>query len=88
MFVGHFAVGFALRSAYPKANLGLMFASVEAIDLLHGGLTIAGVESAEIASDGVATHPYDLSYPYIHSVIGALVFSAHIVDLYWLYVRR
>jgi membrane-bound metal-dependent hydrolase YbcI (DUF457 family) len=88
MFVGHYAAGLVIKSAYPKFNLGWVLVSVQALDFLNAGLSIAGIETAEVVKGAPATDPYILHYPISHSLAGAAVFSAVSAGLYWALTTR
>jgi len=88
MFVGHYAAGLAIKSAYPKFHLGWVLLNVQALDFLNAGFSLAGIESAEVAHGAPATDPYILHYPISHSLAGAVVFSAVSAGLYWALTNR
>jgi membrane-bound metal-dependent hydrolase YbcI (DUF457 family) len=88
MFVGHYAAGLAIKSAYPKFNLGWVLFNVQALDFLNAGLSIAGIETAKMVEGAPATDPYILHYPISHSLAGAVVFSAVSAGLYWALTNR
>ena len=80
MFLGHLAVGFAVKRATPRVNLATSFAAAQFPDLLWPVLVAAGVERVEIAPGITAFTPLDfVSYPWSHSlvlvVIWGLVFA-------------
>jgi len=76
MFIGHFALGFALKRAAPKTNLGWLIASVEFLDLVWPILVLAGVERVEIDPGNTVFTPLNfVYYPYSHSLAGAVVLS-------------
>lgn len=84
MFIGHFAVGFALKRAAPKTNLGWLIASVEFLDLVWPVLVLAGVERVEIDQGNTAFTPLNfVYYPYTHSLIGAIVWSILFGGVYY-----
>ena len=49
MFIGHFGVGFALKSLAPRISLGTLFLAAQFIDLLWPSLLLLGLERVEIA---------------------------------------
>jgi hypothetical protein len=80
VFLGHLAVGFAVKRATPRVNLATLFAAAEFPDLLWPVLVAAGIERVEIAPGITAFTPLDfVSYPWSHSLvlvaIWALVFA-------------
>jgi hypothetical protein len=84
MFIGHFALGFALKRAAPKTNLGWLIASVEFLDLVWPILVLAGIERVEIDPGNTVFTPLNfVSYPYSHSLAGAVVWSILFGGVYY-----
>lgn len=76
MFIGHYGVSFALKRAQPRLSLGMLFLAVQGLDVLFGGLVLAGVEKLRIVPGFTAYNPYDLYHmPYSHSLVGAAAWS-------------
>ncbi len=70
MFLGHLALGFAVKRATPRVNLATLFAAAEFPDLLWPVLVAAGIERVEIAPGITAFTPLDfVSYPWSHSLL-------------------
>jgi membrane-bound metal-dependent hydrolase YbcI (DUF457 family) len=77
MFIGHFAVGYGLKKAVPKASLGTLLAAPLLLDLLWPICLLLGLESVKIDPGNTVVTPLDLhDYPYTHSLAMALVWSA------------
>jgi len=77
MFIGHFAVGYALKRKVPKASLGTLLAAPLLLDLLWPLALLAGLESVRIDPGNTVVTPLDLhDYPYTHSLLMAVVWSA------------
>jgi hypothetical protein len=81
VFLGHLAVGFAVKRATPRVNLATLFAAAQFPDLLWPVLVAAGVERVDIAPGITAFTPLDfVSYPWSHSlilvVLWGLIFGA------------
>jgi membrane-bound metal-dependent hydrolase YbcI (DUF457 family) len=73
MFLGHFAVGLAVRRHTPAVSLGTWFVSVQLVDLLWPLFLLAGIEHVRIAPGITAFTPLDFyDYPITHSLIGGL----------------
>lgn len=84
MFIGHFALGFALKRAAPKTNLGWLIASVEFLDLIWPILVLTGVERVEIDPGNTVFTPLNfVYYPYTHSLAGAIVLSILFGGVYY-----
>src|SRR3989475_3148531 len=76
MYLGHYAVAFAVKKAAPRVSLGTLFISVQLLDLLWPIFLLLGIESVRIDPGNTAFTPLDLhDYPYTHSLVGALVWS-------------
>ena len=88
MFIGHFAVGFASKKVAPKASLAALIAAPLLLDLLWPIFLIAGLESVRIDPGNTVVTPLDLhDYPYTHSLLMSLVWSAVFGALYWAKTR-
>lgn len=76
MFLGHLALGFAVKRATPRVNLATLFAAAELPDLIWPVLVAAGVERVEIAPGITAFTPLDfVSYPWSHSLVLVVVWG-------------
>ena len=83
MFVGHYAVAFAVKSDENKIPLWVLFVAVQLLDFLWAPFVLLGVEKVRIVPGITAANPLDLYYmPYTHSLIGALVWSAVAFAIY------
>lgn len=83
MFVGHYAIGFALKRAEPRLTLGLLVLAVSWLDLVLPTLVLLGVEHLRIrpAVNGFASLDlYDM--PFSHSVTAAVGWSSLAFVLY------
>lgn len=77
MFIGHFAVSFAAKRLVPAVSLGTLFVAAQFADLLWPNLVLLGVESFSIRPGATAVTPLDfISYPYSHSLLALLGWSA------------
>lgn len=85
MFIGHYGAGLAFKKAAPPISLGLLFFAVQFLDLLWPTLVLLDIEQVQINTD--PDYPVPLiftDYPYSHSLLMALVWSALFFLLYWL----
>jgi hypothetical protein len=77
MFLGHFAVGFALKRAAPRTSLGTLVAAAQFLDLLWPWFLLLGWERVRIVS---GANPFTNlafeSYPISHSLVMAIVWGA------------
>jgi membrane-bound metal-dependent hydrolase YbcI (DUF457 family) len=89
MFIGHYGAGLSLKKAAPKLSLGLLFLAVQFLDLLWPTLVLLDVEHVQINTD--KSYPVPLiftDYPYSHSLLMTLVWSALFAFVYWLFKRN
>ena len=89
MFIGHHAVGFAAKRWAPRTSLGTLFVAATLLDLLWPISVILGIEHLTFAA-----HPATpflrfefVYYPWTHSLLMALVWSAAFALLYWIVTR-
>jgi len=85
MFIGHFAVGMAAKSAKPSLSLGTYFIAVQFVDLLWPTLLLLNLEQVIIEPGNTAMTPLNfIHYPFTHSLLMALVWSAAAFALVYL----
>jgi len=88
MFIGHIAVGFAAKGAAPKASLGVLIGAASFLDLLWPVFLLLGWEHVRIEPGNTAFTPLAFdSYPFSHSLLAVLGWSALCGSLYWV-IRR
>jgi membrane-bound metal-dependent hydrolase YbcI (DUF457 family) len=89
VFIGHFAVGFASKRAAPRASLGALMAAPLFLDLLWPIFLIAGIESVRI--EPASSSPFlalDLhDFPWSHSLVTSLAWSAIFAAAFWAATR-
>jgi membrane-bound metal-dependent hydrolase YbcI (DUF457 family) len=84
MFIGHFAVGFALKRATPRTSLGTLLGAAQALDLLWPAFLVAGWEHVRIDPGNTAFTPLAFDrYPYSHSLLTACAWGALVGGLYF-----
>lgn len=89
MFMGHYGVSFAAKSAGRQIPLWVLFIAVQFLDVLWGPFVLAGVEKLRIVPGITASLPLDLYYmPYTHSLEAAAVWSGVAVVAFGLVTRR
>ena len=77
MFVGHYSVSFAAKTAEKRIPLWLLFIAVQFIDVLWSIFVLLGIEKVRIVPGITASNALDLYYmPYTHSLLGVLFWSA------------
>jgi membrane-bound metal-dependent hydrolase YbcI (DUF457 family) len=89
MFIGHFAVGLASKKLAPRTNLAWLLAAPLFLDLLWPVFLVAGIEHASLVKD--APTPFLVlgldDYPWSHSLLMALVWSAAMAAVYFAAAR-
>jgi hypothetical protein len=89
MFIGHFALGFAVKRATPRVNLATLFAAAQLPDLFWPVLVAAGIERVEIAPGITAFTPLDfVSYPWSHSLLLVAVWGGVLAIVHYLRARN
>lgn len=87
MFIGHFGVGLAAKSAAPKVSLGTLFLAAQWVDLLWPTLLLLGVEHVELNSPRASLPLTFSDYPVTHSLLLGLVWAG-LFSIAYLWVRR
>ena len=83
MFIGHYAVGFALKRVAPRAPLTALMVAVSLLDLLWPVLLWLGLERVRIDPGNTRFTPLDFeSFPISHSLLTALMWAALYAILY------
>jgi len=83
MFIGHFALAFGAKRAAPTVSLGMLFLACQFADLLWPTLLVLGVERVEIEPGNTLMTPLNfVSYPYSHSLVMLLIWSALFALIY------
>jgi hypothetical protein len=89
MFVGHYSVSFALKTARPQVPLWVLFLAVQAVDIGWGILILLGIEKARIVPGITKAFPLDLYYmPYTHSLVAGIGWAMTLAALYFAWRRR
>lgn len=83
MFIGHFALAFGAKRAAPMVSLGTLFLACQFADLLWPVMLGLGLEHVEIDPGNTVMTPLNfISYPYSHSLVMLLVWSALFAVVY------
>lgn len=89
MFIGHTAVGFALKRMAPRASLGLLLAAVNWADILWTVFLLLGLEHARIAPGDTKWSPFDLyDYPWSHSLLALVVWGVALGLVYFAWQKE
>jgi hypothetical protein len=75
MLVGHLGAGLAAKAVAPRVGLGTLVAAAFLLDLVLWLLVILHVEGAVVPGDFATRHMLAFSFPWSHSLVGALVLS-------------
>ncbi|PSL48291.1 hypothetical protein CLV51_1021158 [Chitinophaga niastensis] len=84
MFIGHFGLGMVTKKIAPKISLGTLFMAVQFSDLIWPTLLLLGVEKVVLHPElgGTRTITFT-SYPFTHSLVGALVLAVLFGTVYY-----
>jgi hypothetical protein len=84
MFLGHFAVAFAVKRAAPRTSLGVTFAAAQLADMLWPIFLLLGWEQVRIVPNANPNLTLVFtSYPWSHSLLMAIVWGALFGLLYF-----
>jgi len=83
MYIGHFALAFGAKKFAPQVSLGILFLACQLADLIWPNLVLLGFETVAIEPGITAMVPMNfLHYPYSHSLLALLAWSAVFAGLY------
>lgn len=83
MFLGHFGLAFAAKKIEPAPSLATTFLAAQFVDLLWPFLLLAGLEHVEVDPGNTEFTPLNfVSYPYSHSLLAVLIWSAVFATIY------
>jgi hypothetical protein len=84
MFIGHYAVAFALKKAEPRISLGTLFLSVQWLDLLWPVFLLLGIEHVRIDPGNTPFTPLDFyDYPFSHGLVAVVGWSFGVALVYY-----
>ena len=84
MLVGHFAVAFGAKRAFPRVSLGTLFLAAQFSDLLWPLFLLLGLEHVRIDPGNTAVTPLDFyDYPITHSLAAAIGWSIVVALIYY-----
>jgi len=76
MFVGHYAVAYALKAKTPKASLGLLFIGVQFVDILFFPFVLLGIENLDFVKDFTEVNNFNMTYyPFTHGLLASLIWA-------------
>ena len=90
MFIGHYAVSLALKKFEKRASLGVLFLSVQFLDILFFPLVLLGIERFNIVPNFTESTHFELEYmPYTHSLVASLLWAGLAFALFkWVVVKN
>ena len=90
MYVGHYAVGLALKKFETRASLGVLFLAVQFVDILFFPFVLAGIERMNIVENFTKSTHFELVYmPYTHGLLASLLWAAAAYAVFrWVIVKR
>lgn len=62
MFVGHYAVGLALKKVDKRASLGILFLAIQFVDILFFPFVLVGIERVNIVKNFTPSTHFELEY--------------------------
>lgn len=84
MFIGHYAVSFAVKGFAPKASMGILVFASNFLDIIWSAYIILGIENAHIDLDRSIFAPVGFKYQAVsHSLAVSIVSSALFAGIYW-----
>jgi hypothetical protein len=90
MFVGHYAASLALKKFETRASLGMLFLSVQLVDILFFPFVLLGIERVNIIENYTDSTHFQLEYmPYTHSLLGSALWALATYAVFrWVVVKR
>lgn len=77
MFLGHYALALGAKRIAPAVSLGTLFLACQFADMLWPTLVVLGIEHVEVDPGNTLVTPLNfVSYPWSHSLVMLLVWSA------------
>jgi hypothetical protein len=77
MFIGHYAVSFALKKVDDNISLGVLFLAVQFVDILFFPFVLMGIEHFDIIENYTESTHFHLTFmPYTHSFFAALFWAS------------
>jgi hypothetical protein len=78
MFIGHFALSFAVKKAAPKVSLGTLFIATQFVDILWPFLLLLNMEQVAIVPGYTKSNALEFLYfPYTHSLLAGVLWGSY-----------
>lgn len=75
MFIGHYAVAFALKGKENKASLGGLFLATQFVDILFFPFALLGLEKLEFVPGYTEVNDFLMEFPLTHGLLGSVIWS-------------
>jgi len=83
MFIGHYAVAFALKGKEKGTSLGMLFIATQFVDILFFPFALLGIENLKFVKNFTATNDFNMDYyPFTHGLLGTVLWSLLFYVLY------
>ena len=76
MLVGHLGAGLAAKAVAPRVGLGTLMAAALLLDIVLWLFVAMHIEGASVPGDFATRHMLAFNFPWSHSLLGALFWSA------------
>lgn len=84
MFIGHYAIAFALKGKEKGASLGMLFIATQFVDILFFPFVLAGIENLKFVKDFTAVNNFNMDfYPFTHGLLGSFLWACLFFALYY-----
>ncbi len=84
MFVGHYAVAFALKGREKEASLGWLFIATQFVDILFFPFAVWGLETMEFIPGFTEVNDFKMEFPFTHGLLGSMVWGILFAGMYYL----
>ncbi|PHR74003.1 MAG: hypothetical protein COA67_01160 [Lutibacter sp.] len=84
MFIGHYAVAFALKGKEKGTSLGMLFIATQFVDILFFPFVLLGIEKLKLIKGFTQVNNYSMDfYPFTHSLLGVALWALLFFFLYF-----
>ena len=89
MFIGHYAVSFALKKVDKNISLGMLFLAVQFVDILFFPFVLMGIENFNLIENHTESTHFELSFmPYSHSLTASFVWAFGVYIAFKLFLPK
>ena len=84
MFIGHYAVAFALKGKVRGASLGMLFIATQFVDILFFPFVLVGIENLKFVKGFTKVNNFNMDfYPFTHGLLGSALWALLFFFLYF-----